>query len=629
MQRSVVARVVEVVTSARVGSQLLVAGLLGGCALFGGGGRGAGLSLGENFAPNPMVVDVPLQSTQFDLQQGTSAYGYADCGSGVTTPAPATTMRLEAATDDLEVLLRGSDSVRKAVLVGPDGTKTCLEAGKAVTRASWPAGTYRYHPIKNPSGEPKLTQLVFTAVGRASSEASSRFAQQLKPGPELNPAYANASPKPGPVLRDAAVGIDQCVQAGTVFVTPVANLVAAHASVFRVQIASERPPQIYVRQADGTCVVHDRNKGASLPAGTHEIWLQVKRDASVPESFEVAVTDLQTPYALGEAPSHALENEPVTVLTTTRKPEMRAGPTCGQGQRAPSFYVRHARDEPPKTMLLHATEDATLRFFGPLEQQFDAGAGCRKKLSKAGTYAVWVDAPEGTDATVLVGDMKDVDPLATVREVPASPPLAQREYGRFYAYYGSGNRLPMEALFAAAPPQLFVFPSRPVKGLSAGEPVLVVDHGADQSVVVGLDNVHRTLATADLSPSPPKALSIPQPPLPKGPSEVHWYYAREKLAEIAGPVEGKLLDAYEQHRDTTYGCIRAYRKKNDPTWDKNYDLVNLKTGKTVASKVARAAERKCEFDKLTAKAKRLPAEVVAARKKAQADAIAQLRRKFK
>lgn len=594
----------------------------------GPGGDGV-FELSPDFVPNPTVVDVGLRRDQFDLHQGLEPYGFGQCGkSGVTTPTPAHTFRLSATHEDFEVRLVGSANVRRAALVDPAGNVTCLEAGTPANLGRWPEGTYALHPIKEPSGEPGTPQFVFTAPARAHADAGAQLAGELRPGASANPVYATAAAPKGTLLRAGDVGVGECAGAATP-VAAVSKLVVNEASRFLLDIEPAMAPKLFIAKEGGGCVEHGTAKGVELPAGTHELWIAVPQHTKLPEAWEVAATDVELPLSFGDAPRHTLGAEPVTVLTTTGKVQMRGGPACGHGQRAPSFYLGHDAKAAPTVSLLHSSEPAKLSFVGPLERQFEPdGIHCQGQLLGPGTYAVWVDAPEGTDAVVLVGDPQRVDPLATARPVPANPSLAEREYGRYFAYYGERDGLPIEALFAAAPKQLFVFSTRATQGIAAGEPLLLLDHAAKESVVVTLAGGHRKLRTPDLTTTIPKSVVIPKLQAPSAPAKVHWYYVRGDLAKVAGPGESALLAAYERERDEIYGCVQDYRKEHDPTYDKNYDLVNLRTGKTLASKVATVAKHKCGFAKLMSKADRLPAQVVESRKRSQARAVAALAEKF-
>ncbi len=606
-------------------------------------GGGGGPELPADFSPNPHTIEVSLSRTQFDTL-GLSAHGLGRCGStGETTPKPAASFRLAQSLDDLELRHHGNQIVSRGALVRPDGEVECFEGRQIVDLGTWPEGTYAYHPISDHSSqEPGQTRLVLTAPGRAQQEARARLRDELRPEPGLNPSYAKARPGPGPAIQAAHLDMGSCIDKqaqSSTFLAPIARLVVERPSTFAIEVAGAKRSDVHIRLAEGTCQRMDMKDdgpargGVALPAGTHEIWIKTPAESPPPGSWEVAVLDAEASYALGEAPVHTLAEATAaaTVLSTASAEPSPRGLLCGRGSRSPSFYVRV--EQPGEGVAVRALfSEGEVRYsaLGPLEAQFDGGARCGSKLAAKGTYAVWVDGEPNADVVTLVGDAGALDPLATVRPVPASPPLAEREYGRYYAYYGQDEGLPMEALFAAVPRQLLVFNARTTKGVPEGSPLLLVDHGPQVSVVATLENRHLELRTADLATKPAGAVQIPAslPPPPDRPKKIDWYYIRKDLKPLTGPVEARMIAEYEKDRSRVFGCIRKYQRKHDPTWNKNYELVDLRTGKTVASKTRKAADRKCGFAKLLTRADKLASAVRRSRVDAQARALAALHNKL-
>lgn len=601
-----------------------------------------GAELPADFSPNPHTIEIPLARTQFD-QLGLSAHGLGQCGTtGETTPKPAATFQLTRSHDDLELRHHGNQIVSHGALVRPDGKVECLDDGQRVDLGTWPAGTYAYHPISGyPNQDPGQAKLVLTAPQRAQREARARMVDEVHPEPAVNPTYARVQPGPGPAIQARHLGMEGCMdgRASSAVLAPIARLVVKQPSTFAIEVDGAKRSDVYVGPAEGPCQRGNTSDGdparggLSLPAGTHEIWLKTRADQPLPDSRDVAILDTEASYALGEAPVHAITNPaaPVTVLSTTSAEPPPRGLLCGRGSRDPSFYVRVG--EPGEGLGIHALfSEGEVRYttLGPLEAQFDGGARCNSKLEAQGTYAVWVDGEPSADVVTLVGDDSTLDPLATVRPVPAAPALAEREYGRYYAYYGRGEKLPMEALFAAVPRQLLVFTSRATKGVPARSPLLLVDHGPETSVVATLDNRHLELRTADLAAEPGGAVTIPAslPPPPARPKKIDWYYIREDLEPLAGPAERRMIAEYERDRSRVFRCIREYQRKHDPTWNKNYDLVDLRNGQTVASKTRKAADRKCGFGKLLSRANALATAVRRSRVDAQARALKALHDKL-
>ncbi|MEM9455603.1 MAG: hypothetical protein AAGF11_15585 [Myxococcota bacterium] len=316
-----------------------------------GGTRIQGAELPADFSPNPRTIEIPLARTQFD-QLGLSAHGLGQCGtSGETTPRPATTFHLDRPHEDLELRHHGSQIVSRGALIRPDGKIECLDGKHLVDLGTWPEGTYTYHPISDyPNQDPGQAKLVLTAPRRAQREARARLVDEVHPEPTLNPTYARVQPGPGPAIQATHLGMESCIdgRASSAVLTPIARLVVKQPSTFAIEVRGAKRSDIYVRLADDPCQpgnASDRDPargGLSLPAGTHEIWLKTSATPSLPDSWDVAVLDTESFYALGEAPVHPITgpDAPITVLSTTSAEPPPRGLLCGRGSRDPNFYVR-------------------------------------------------------------------------------------------------------------------------------------------------------------------------------------------------------------------------------------------------------------------------------------------------
>lgn len=68
--------------------------------------------------------------------------------------------------------------------------------------------------------------------------------------------------------------------------------------------------------------------------------------------------------------------------------------------------------------------------------------------------------------------------------------------------------------------------------------------------------------------------------------------------------------------------------KHDPTWGKSYELVNLRTGRTMSDEKFKVAHRVCGEAKLLAAERKFVAGVNASRKKSASAYLASLKKRF-
>lgn len=577
-----------------------------------------GTALAVGFAPNPLVIETG--SVKYDTDMGKK--GWNECGYKETTEEPAATFELTEAHRDLELRLEGSHGV----LVGPTGKIACLDTA-VNTFATWPAGTYRYHPIQADGADKEVsTRLVFIAPERAAKEAVFRLETVIAQGGELNPSLHEVKVGAGPVVRTEHLGIEDCTEERKVaLLAPVGKLEVKQPSSFTVHLDTKQQTYVYVRKADGTC-----QRGAeNLPTGTHEIWASVAEGAEAPTQWNVSLFDREQAYALGEAKTYQVDDpsKPITIRAHGHPSEF--GASCGAGARKPTFYLKA-----PKRIrridfaLMFASEPAELAILGPLEKQFGGDLRCKSQGSHElewmeGTYAVFVGSEKGAEVVTLLGEDKGLAPLDTVKKAAENPSLADREYAAYYPYYGRLDGLPVEALFIDAPKQLFVFTKRSAKGLVANAPLLLVDHGDEESTVVSLDGKHHKLRTSDLATRPNGAVALPTVTPPPVPKDFAW------ATTIAGPVERQeLIAPHEKAKNAFHSCVVSYMKKNDPSWGKDYELVYVRSGKNVSQVKFAEADRKCGYENLKAKGNAVAKKVHASRVRAQKDALASLAKKL-
>jgi hypothetical protein len=107
----------------------------------------------------------------------------------------------------------------------------------------------------------------------------------------------------------------------------------------------------------------------------------------------------------------------------------------------------------------------------------------------------------------------------------------------------------------------------------------------------------------------------------------------ETIVAIAYP-EASVRDANLLHdafaaEEAVRSCALGYRAKHDPTWGKDYDLVNLRTGQSLRDKISSTARAKCGGARADAVVQTKLAKARANREREQASLKAALEQKLK
>lgn len=642
-----------------------------------GGGAGQGPSAADpvrvasDFSPNPLVVEAPVGSESFGPGLGTR---FPECNiyTGETSQEPVLSFTLTEATDDLEIRHHPDSEVGYGVLQTPDGRSACW--GDTLDLGEWPAGTYTFHPYAEyTKGVDGMAMIVLTSPRRAAASAGERFAQTLRADKAANPAVDRVTPGPGAAPLAKHLGLESCVHKNVgdrYVVTPVAALEIEKASRYNIRLrgvseAAPPPPPpsddllaerkaaarakrqssdkgyLILEDERGQCTqlasrtngpMHDQSI-AELQPGRYRLWVGLEPTAHIPESYDVALFDVEAPVTVPKRPTVTISDKSKGAIaqSTGGREGMRGGPLCGDGAPDPDFFIDSTTKEPLRPYPLFSRDDGvTYSIYGPLEGQFDGKARCRDSTAGEGTFAVWVNAKEGSRVVSQVGSVHKHG-RTQLNEVPKGLALADREYGLYFPFYGDTEASAAETLFAIAPADLFVFSTTTSNGVRPSEPLLLADYGAKESKVLTLTGTVRTVRTQNLETKPSGALVLPPLPEVEAPTDSpdsYWpRYANYTPRSGYGPDEQELMRTYHQKGHDIEGCIHRYRKKHDPTYNKRYDLVDLRTGQSIGDRTYKAAARKCGKN-VQKSGKALKAKLLRARKKARNEMLESLRKKF-
>jgi hypothetical protein len=186
----------------------------------------------------------------------------------------------------------------------------------------------------------------------------------------------------------------------------------------------------------------------------------------------------------------------------------------------------------------------------------------------------------------------------------------------------SDDRHDTLSLFAAAPAGLFVFLKKPMGEVQVTEPLLVQWADKGKAGLVALTGAELSVRLEVVSTEVPAELSFPKPPEFKPAKTV------DEAMGLAGPDEQKLVAAYLEKERAHNACVGAWMKKNDPTWGKSYELVNVRTGRTLSQSLFKKADAVCGLGKLDKASSAFVVAINAAQKRLRTTIGPELRKKL-
>lgn len=562
-------------------------------------------------SPNPVVIDVGAVPTTVS-----DTNGYVQCNNSDSymSAAPVARIVVKAKTR-LRLLSRNS-----GLITLPSNKFFCYEHDTIgatglifVNEGDYEPGTYDVYAMGR-SGQNVPTHVELVIVDRVPKDAAALMDAaaplEAKLQGSANPVYGSYDVKPG-TFQGEHLKLD-CARNRSLI--PVTRLDVVDASTWTVSTVRENA--VYLQGPDGQCV----QGHGDLKKGRYGVFVDAW---NVGAKVELALVDEERGLSLGDAP-HVDPGDlkkPLPVAVTIPASEFKPKPLCGAGARAPSFYV-DVKKPMTKVSLntLVANTDVDWAVAGPLDQTKRPYEWCRtggrfwEKLEK-GTYAVWVSAKDpaavGQKAYArLLGNFEDHvvdqkaegDALAKLNPVPADPALQERQVWWTYPYYRRDTKA-VEALFLDAPPQLFVYLTSDADAVKAGEALLLERWGAEKSVVIRANGERKDVRTERLTTAKPAKVLLPEdwPEIAK-PHEIKDGYA------ITSPTDLPKFAKWENDEAKRYACVGNWMEKNDPTWGKNYNLVNLRTGETVTDQKFRQADKVCNSARVEAAAKAVIAD---------------------
>ena len=601
----------------------------------------------------PLVV-VDASFTGFEQELSARAEtdlgkkGWNDCGYAGLTGAVAT-FQVPQPVEGLEFDANGD-----GVLLKDDGKHVCFAAGQKMTFAG--AGTRTVFLIdRRAAGGARATVRLFS---RAQSQArvDAALASMLHltlDGTGPNPRYGAVVESKPIAVREANV---PCAGTSARLLNPLAVLVVAQASTF--SLASNPGRTLFVRTADACLVINDQ-KRFELSPGTATVWMEPDlRNPNVydsrplfdPKLAELAVFDTERASVFEDAPKYPVSALPLVVRTQSNDeqrwvpPQLclkghggEEGSGCKQGRRAPSFYVSLSKNLEELFVSTRLGEQVTLQFVGPGVPSCELGdnvrtcdAGlARLPRPKAGLLAVWVRAAGPAQDVVVSFDARDeVSRLWTTGVPSEALPLEERVVALHFPFWGHDGRSTSDdrhdtlSLFAAAPAGLFVFVSKPLEGLAENQPFLAQRVHGGKVELVSLTGEERTVRRDLVTLAVPATLSFPELPVLTPAKTV------DEALGLAGPDEQKLVEAYLARESAHNACVGTWMEKHDPTWGKSYELVNVRTGRTLSSTLFKQADAGCGLPKLEKATSAFIAAINGAQKKLRGGIVAQLKKKL-
>lgn len=167
-----------------------------------------------------------------------------------------------------------------------------------------------------------------------------------------------------------------------------------------------------------------------------------------------------------------------------------------------------------------------------------------------------------------------------------------------------------------------MFLTKPMEGTPVTEPLLVQHVFQGKAQVVSLTGKELKVRLDLVSTERPAELSLPELPAFKPGKTV------DQALGLAGPDEQKRVEAYLEKETAHNACVGTWMAKNDPTWGKSYELVSVRTGRTMTSIKFKQADAVCGLSKLDKASTAFVAAVNSAQKKLRTSIAPELRKRL-
>ena len=309
--------------------------------------------------------------------------------------------------------------------------------------------------------------------------------------------------------------------------------------------------------------------------------------------------------AIGDVLPQAFE-----LKTLPRGPHRRS--LCNATGARPALIVELSKPMIGKIEFLAATEQ--VHFVAVPVSEAPLRDACKEPAGSdelaAGAYALYATSKQQVSAWAAVEPRaKGTNTwaeewkasLRTLRDVPASVPLRERELRAWYPWYRSSVA---EPLFLQAPKELFVSVNADASPVSVGEPLLLLKYGPEQCQVLRGTGERVSVRTERLSELGPEVKLPAFPELKTNDNRFeHW--------DAIAPYSLKpRLQAWRAEQFKHSDCIETYMRQKDPSWGKqNYIIIVTQREAHLA-----AAAKRCNSAALDASWLKLKADVVAERK---------------
>lgn len=241
--------------------------------------------------------------------------------------------------------------------------------------------------------------------------------------------------------------------------------------------------------------------------------------------------------------------------------------------------------------------------------------------------------PEGEQDSFKTIAKHNGDPMERTLKAGALP-LAHRELHYVFPFLQPPESTlvkkqlpPMDELFAAAP-DLLLFVTRDSGAAKQGEPVMLLTWGDDRSTVVRATGETVSVRTERLSTSPVDGATDwswnwPEPDVPT----VLASHEDVVRAEYRLPLSARSkFAAWRDKSRKVAKCMDRYRARNDPSYEKDYELIYTATGANVGDTIYKRARAKCGAKAHDRAAAKLIAKALKAQDKRQAALGARLKK---
>ncbi len=576
------------------------------------------MAVSDGFAPKPVTIEINQQT------DGVSAYdkGHRKCGlsQSTTTREPSYRFHLPRPMTDLRLTF---DSNSFPVVEKDDGSYFCINQGKLWPK-EWAAGEYRIY-IYN------LRNLRATVTFEQPQRIKAQVPGALAKTPLITQGKLVQNPMPGRYKPAALFERGTSgISCGSSTLAPIARLDVVRQSTWK--FTSSRRVMLFDVARNACRSPADFTK---LAPGRYQVWAE---DHTTGALVAFSAQDRRAPMRFGDAPTFSLEPnaegnvlEVISGKTTNGRGPIRVAVSPNL-PTSPSFYLKGNGAKSISVKMLKTSFnlfDMKYHVYGPIETA-TADTKLRYNLdtlslgSVSGTYAVFITRPKAFGAkfealaftTALAKDQHTLPrPIA-----PNLPPL-ERRLASHYPFYSPGASV--EWFFRNAPKELFVVANETSGAVRAGEPLIVIRAGKTVEVA-RYDGTRHRLSASNVSGSAPIAASLPAK-VPK----LEIAKNVESAMRLGGPSEDAIIDKYIAAETKLNACVGKWMAKNDPTWGKSYELVNLRTGRTLSDQKFRKADRICGLKKVERAGKVMIREVNRSRKKNAAAYLAALKLRFR